>query len=332
MNRIRNTHPLRAMPEAQDSVSASESFWQIKILVPFIAVSLIWGATWIIIRDQLSVVPPSWSITYRFTLAAIGMFIVARYRKLPLKIGRDGQVIAIILGFFQFFLNFNFVYRAEAYITSGLVAVMFALLIIPNAVFGRVFLGQKIVPAFYLGSALAIAGVAALFSYEYEAMKSVTDAMTGQALVWGIVFTLSGVLCASVANVMQGSKKVQTWPIISLLAWAMFWGALGNAALAWIMTGPPVIEYRWSYWAGTAYLGLIGSTLTFPLYFGLIRSIGPARAAYSSVIVPITAMLLSTLFEDYRWTMLTMGGAALGLFGLLIAMQARKPRTPRVPG
>jgi drug/metabolite transporter (DMT)-like permease len=320
------------MPDPAELASASTSFWQIKILIPFIAVSLIWGATWIVIRDQLSVVPPTWSITYRFVIAAIGMFIVAYYRKLPLNIGRDGQIIAFILGLFQFILNFNFVYRAELYITSGLVAVMFALLIIPNALLGRVFLGQRIVPAFIFGSILAIVGVGALFSYEYEAMRSAAGAMTSDALVWGIVFTLSGVLCASVANVMQGSKKVQTWPIISLLAWAMFWGALGNALLAWVMDGPPVVEYRWSYWAGTAYLGLIGSTLIFPLYFGLIRNIGPGRAAYSSVIVPFTAMLLSTIFEDYRWTMLTIGGAALGLFGLLIAMQARKPRTPRIPG
>lgn len=320
------------MPDKSDPRSANESFWQLKILIPFIAVSLIWGATWIVIRDQLSVVPPSWSITYRFAVAALAMFIVAMMRKLPLRIGADGQILAVILGFFQFFLNFNFVYRAEIYITSGLVAVMFALLIIPNAVLGRIFLGQKITLAFVLGSVLAIAGVAALFVHEYGAMEAINGLMRGTAFWWGVGFTLLGVLSASISNVMQGSKRVQKWPIISLLAYAMLWGALGNAVFAWITTGAPVVEYRWGYLAGIFYLGVIGSAVTFPLYFGLIRSIGPARAAYSSVLIPITAMLLSTGFEGYSWTGLTITGAALGMMGLLITMQARRPRTPRISG
>ena len=51
---------------------------------------------------------------------------------------------------------------------------------------------------------------------------------------------------------------------------------------------------------------------------------GPGRAAYSSLLVPIIAMALSTAFEDYHWSALAVAGCLLALFGLFIALRARK--------
>ena len=45
-----------------------------RVLIPFIIVTLIWGSTWIVIRGQLGDVPASWSVCYRFLVAAIAMF------------------------------------------------------------------------------------------------------------------------------------------------------------------------------------------------------------------------------------------------------------------
>ena len=46
-------------------------------------------------------------------------------------------------GLSQFCLNFNFVYRSELYLTSGVVAVMFGLLLVPNSLLGRALLGYR---------------------------------------------------------------------------------------------------------------------------------------------------------------------------------------------
>ena len=105
----------------------------------------------------------------------------------------------------------------------------------------------------------------------------------------------------------------------------MLWGTLIDAALAWATTGPPVVEMRAGYWLGILYLGLVGSAIAFSLYFGLIRVIGPGRAAYSNVLVPILAMGLSTLFEDYRWSLQAGAGLVLTLTGLVVALRARSP-------
>ena len=323
----REEYPLRQPSGLPPPRTGEElSLWTPRILAAFLLVSLIWGSTWLVIKDQLATVPPTWSVTYRFMAGSAAMFALVAIRRLPLMLDRRGQFWAILLGISQFACNFNFVYRAELYITSGLVAVMFALLMVPNAILGRIFLGQRITPAFLAGSAVAAAGIVLLFVQEYRQVE-VTGAMIGI----GIVFTVGGILAASIANVLQATDGPKAYPILSLLAWAMFWGMCANALFASATAGPPVFDPRPSYIAGILYLGVIGSAVTFPLYFGMIREIGAGQAAYSGVIVPVVAMALSTAFEGYRWSLLAGGGAVLALAGLLIATQARRPRGPRLP-
>ena len=115
---------------------------RLRVAAPFLIVALIWGSTWYVITGQIS---------------AGAAELVDR---LPLRDGHSGDVRAgadhaqiaadcrargicsrwrSVL--FQFGGNFNFVYRAEMHLTSGIVAVMFALLMVPNALFGRWLLG-----------------------------------------------------------------------------------------------------------------------------------------------------------------------------------------------
>jgi drug/metabolite transporter (DMT)-like permease len=124
---------------------------------------------------------------------------------------------------------------------------------------------------------------------------------------------------------MQAMKTAKAYPMATTLGWAMLTGAAIDAVWAWTTVGPPVIETRWSYIAGTLYLGVFGSALAFTIYFQLIRTIGPAKAAYTSVLIPVIAMLLSTIFEGYRWSLLAAAGAALVLAGLVLALKARRP-------
>ena len=293
---------------------------RLAILVPFAIVTLIWGSTWLVIRDQVSSVPPSWSVTYRFTVAGVAMLATALIRRERFALDTRGWLFALAVGLSQFCLNFNFVYRAEEHITSGLVAVVFALLLVPNALMGRLFLGQRLGRQLLVGSGIAMAGVVLLFVHEARA-----DPNGGREALIGIALTLCAIMSASTANVLQATETARRYPMISTLAVAMLIGAGIDAAVAFTLSGPPVIEARPVYLAGILYLGLFGSAIAFTLYFGVLRVIGPAKAAYSSVIVPVIAMLLSTLFEGYRWTPLAAGGGVLTLIGLVIALRARRP-------
>lgn len=301
-------------------MSARPQSMRAVILLPFAVVTLIWGSTWIVIRDQLGVVPPSWSVTYRFILASAVMGIVALVRRERFRFDRAGWAFAGAVGALQFCGNFNLVYRAEHFITSGLVAVVFAMLLVPNALLARAFLGQRLGRQLLAGSAIAMAGVVLLFLHEAR-----IDPHGSGSTIAGVGFTLAAIACASGANVLQATQTAKRYPMAATLAVAMGLGALVDGAIAWAMTGPPVIEHRLGYWLGIAYLGLAASALAFPLYYRVLRAIGPAKAAYSSVIVPVIAMALSTAYEGYRWTALTVGGAALVGIGLAVALTATRP-------
>ena len=287
-------------------------------IAAFIFLALVWGSTWLVIKDQISAVPSAWSVVWRFVLAATAMFAFALLRSERLRLTGREQAVAIAMGFFQFSVNFQLIYKSEHFLTSGLVAVVFALMIVPNAVLARVVLGAALTRRFLAGSAIALAGIALLMLHEYRIAPPNSGVTTGVLLVTGAIFSVS------IGNLLQATQTARGVPVVSLMAWGMIWGVLASGAYAIVSVGAPVLDPRPAYLAGIAYLGLVGSALTFPLYSQLIREWGPGPAAYNGVAVPVVAMILSTLFEGYQWSLLAGAGAVLAMVGLLVALSGRK--------
>ncbi len=291
-----------------------------RVIIPFVLTGTIWGSTWLVITGQIDGVPAAWSVFYRFALATPAMFLVALLMKRRLRLTRPEHLLAIGVGILQFSGNFLFVYHAELYVTSGIVAMMFALLMVPNSFFGWIILGEKVRGGFIFGSAVAIAGVSMLLIHEWQ------SAPLGDGVGLGIFLAMAGILAASAANVVQANKTGRAVPMVSLLAWAMLYGTMFDLGFAALTAGPPPLPTNPEYWAGIVYLALIGSVVTFPLHYNLVREIGAGRTAYNSILTVSVAMLLSTLFEDYRWTPLTATGMVLAVVGMLLALRAKQAR------
>ncbi|WP_394731168.1 DMT family transporter [Altererythrobacter sp. GH1-8] len=291
-----------------------------RVAIPFFLTGTIWGSTWFVITGQIDGVPAAWSVFYRFALATPALFLVAYLMKRRLRLTRPEHILAVIVGIFQFSGNFLFVYFSELYVTSGIVAMMFALLMVPNALFARIFLGERVQSGFVMGSAVAIVGVSMLLLHEWR------TAPLGDGVGFGIFLAMMGILAASVANVVQANPTGRAVPMVSLLAWAMLYGTMFDLGFAVLTAGAPPVPTRPEYWAGIVYLALIGSVVTFPLHYNLVREIGAGRTAYNSILTICVAMLLSTVFEDYRWTWLTAGGMALAIAGMVLALRAKQRR------
>lgn len=292
-----------------------------RVIIPFLLTGTIWGSTWFVITGQIDGVPAAWSVFYRFALATPAMFIVAWLMKRRLALTGPEHKLALLVGIFQFSGNFLFVYHSEHYVTSGIVAMMFALLMVPNAFFARIFIGERVQGGFVLGSLVAIAGVSLLLFHEWQ------TAPLGDGVGFGIVLAMAGILAASIANVVQANPIGRAVPMVSLIAWAMLYGTLFDLGFAFLTAGPPPLPARTEYWVGIIYLALIGSVVTFPLHYNLVREIGAGRTAYNSILTISVAMLLSTLFEDYRWTALTATGMGLAVLGMVLALKARRQKS-----
>lgn len=294
------------------------SLLQPHVFLPFLLVGTIWGSTWLVLADQLHGAPPSWSVVYRFAIAIPAMMVYAQISKASLVISGRAHALAMLVGFTQFSACYNLIYRAEAHLTSGIVGVMTTLVIVPNAVFGRLILGQRVTWRLVFGGVLSLSGAGLLLAHEVANGGSVE-------MVWrsGWLVLVAQVL-VSLGAVSQAGTTGRSLPIAAFLTWAMGYGMVLNLIVALGWSGLPVLPTRPGYWLGLLYLAVIGSVVPFPFYFRLVRDIGPGLAGYSNVIVLTVAMLLSTVFEHYRWSVSAAAGLALCLAGLVFAMGARR--------
>ena len=124
---------------------------------------LIWGSTWIAITFQLGTVAEEVSVAYRFGLGSIALFAYAAVagRRTSISLETYGHVA--LMGVLMYSGSYMLVYHATSYVTSGLVAVIFSLIVVCNAFFERLFFRKPLERRMMLASALGVGGVAFLF-------------------------------------------------------------------------------------------------------------------------------------------------------------------------
>ena len=142
---------------------------------------------------------------------------------------------------------------------------------------------------------------------------------------------LAGAAMASFGNMTAIANTRRRMPVLALNAHGMFWGACLSAVLAMAAGRPFIFEPTLTYTASLLYLAIPGSALAFGFYLALIQRIGAASAAYTTVLFPVVALAISTLFEGYRWSWLAGAGVVLTLLGNGLALQGKLRGPPPGP-
>ena len=285
----------------------------------FLAPTLIWGSTWLAITFQLGVVAPEASVAYRFALAAVliagGCVATGRSLRFSLR----HHALFATQGTLFFGLNYIAIYRAEQYATSGLVAVLFSTIVIMSLVGTRLAFGTPITGRALIGAVLGVGGVALVFLPELSSM----GADGSNAL--GIAYALGGTLIATGGNLVSMRMQRVHLPIIETTAWGMGYGALVAAFVVTLGGVAWSFYLRPGYLASLAYLTVFGSIAAFLTYLTLLKRVGAGPASYVGVTTPVVAMLISTVFEDYRWSLPGVVGVALAVAGNVLVL--RRPPT-----
>jgi drug/metabolite transporter (DMT)-like permease len=278
---------------------------------------LIWGSTWLVIKFQLGVVPPMVSVTWRFALAALMLLAYCAIRRRPLRFSARDHLWMALQGILLFGVNYAGVYLAEQYLTSGLVAVVFSIVVFMNAVGMRMFFAQPILPATMVAAIVGVAGVALVFWPEMLRFSSSGGQYQGAALAVGATAV------ASLGNMVATHIHRRQLPVLQINAWSMLYGAAFIALVALAGGQHFVFDLSWPYIASLIYLSLFGSALAFGAYLTLMRRIGADRASYIAVAIPVVALLLSTAFEHLHWQLAPFIGVALCLAGNLLMLRRR---------
>ncbi|MEK8031638.1 DMT family transporter [Ideonella sp. DXS29W] len=283
-------------------------------LLLFAVCVLVWGTTWFAITAQLAAIAPEVGVALRFGLAAAILLGWCAVRALPLGFGWRHHRWFALQGLAGFSISYVFIYHAERFIVSGVVAVGYAASPLVVMVMARLFNGTPMSRRVAAGGALGLAGVALIFSHEFARLGASENAALGAVLAASAVL-LSGV--ATIAATRYQRDGVKGW---APLAWAMLYGALGSLVSAWLARRSFAIEWSVPFVASLGYLTLAGSIVAFGAFYGLVHRIGPARAGYVGVMTPIVALLVSWWLEGFVWTGETLAGVALALAGNVIAL------------
>ena len=278
---------------------------------------LIWGSTWLGITFQLGSVDPLVSVIYRFALATLALFAWCGFKRAPLSLSLSQHGWIALQGSCLFALNYWLIYHAELYLTSGIVAVLFATLAFMNMVNGRIFFGRPLSARMAGGALLGVAGVGVLFWPEVQHL-SIED-----RAVKGALFALASTYIASLGNVVAGHNARFRLPVITGNAWGMLYGTLLLLGIALVKDVSWGYPQQLSYTLSLLYLSLFGSVFAFGAYLRLIALIGPDRAGYSSTVTPVVALLMSTAFEGYQWGSAALAGLVLIVIGNVLVLRRR---------
>jgi drug/metabolite transporter (DMT)-like permease len=282
--------------------------------------TLIWGSTWLAITFQLGVVPPAVSVVWRFALSALILLAYALWRRLPLRFSARDHLWMALHGFLMFGLSYVCVYLAEEDLTSGLVAVVFSIIVFWNIIGTRLFFSTPVNPLTLFAASLGVAGVVLVFWPE------IANFSTSSQEVRGLLFALVGTIAASLGNMAALRNQHHHIPVVPLIGWAMAYSTIFIAVYAALSGDEFSFEWSFPYIASLIYLALFGSVLAFAFYLTLIKRIGVDRAGYVGIAIPVVALLLSTLFEDLQWQASMVIGVLLCIGGNVLILRGGERR------
>jgi drug/metabolite transporter (DMT)-like permease len=275
----------------------------------------IWGSTWLAIKFQLGVVPPTVSVAWRFAAAALIMLGYARLKRLPLRFDTRTHLWLALQGLLLFGINYVLVYLSEQALASGVVALIFSLMAFCNIVGLRVFFSVPVRPAALSGAILGVIGVALAFWPELVHFSM------SPARRLSVIFALAGTVAASLGNMTATRNHRNRLPVVQATAWAMLYGAVFVSVYAMVDGQRFVFDRSLPYIVSLLYLALFGSVIAFAAYLTLLGRIGADRAGYAAVAIPIVALALSTFFEDLHWDAPMVCGIAMCLAGNVLVLR-----------
>ncbi len=281
----------------------------------YVVTILIWGSSWLAIKFQLGVVDPMVSVAYRFLLASGISWIYCRYSGLQLSFRLRDHGFMFLQGVSLFALNYWLFYISELTLISGLAAVIFSTIVVMNMLNGAIFLKNRLELRVVIGALLGLSGIILVFWPE------VSDFETGSENLFAATLAVLATLLASLGNIASARNQREGISVIQSNTYGMTYGALLMLVLAWSTGCEFNFEFTISYVSSLVFLSVFASIIAFWSYLTLLGRVGVERAAYATLIFPLVALGISTIFEGYQWSAYAVIGIVLILGGNLLILK-----------
>jgi drug/metabolite transporter (DMT)-like permease len=295
----------------------------------YVLLCLIWGSTWLVIKVGYGGLGPFTVAALRFLLAGVSLAVVLPIIGARWPRGRTEWMVVVLVGVVLFAADYGLIYWGEQFLDSGLTAILFATLPLLTVACAHVYIpGERLTTRKLAGTLLAFIGVVALFG---EGLRLDFSKLGPMAAIIG------GAVCAAVAGV-AAKRHGSTLHAASLNAPAMLVGGVVLGATALAMGERPQLPHDAQTWAAIAYLAIVGSVVSFLVYFSLLKTWSVTSLSFISVFTPAIALGLGFVFLDERTSLWTGIGAVLILAGVALALtrsipsaQSPTPNHPQIP-
>ncbi|HEB54440.1 MAG TPA: hypothetical protein ENI87_14405 [bacterium] len=283
-----------------------------RILALVALLCLVWSSTWWAIRVCLEVQPPLSSAGARFAIAGIAMAMVTPWLRGKEQAPPPKTWLWIVCGATNFAGGYGVLYCAETVVPSGIAAVLWAVFPLLMAGSATMFLGERLSLRQWCGFGVSFAGIVAVFAGD---LGGVGRDQLGYA--W---LVLLSPLIAAIGTTLVKKHGSHTSSVL-LNRNGMLLGAALLLAAAFAREDPFAIAWTPRAIIATVYLAVFGTTLTFGVYFWLLRTAPAAMLSLINYVTPVLAMVFATLVGDGDHGLGSWLGAGLVTFGIALVVR-----------
>ncbi len=280
----------------------------------FLITLFCWSPTWYLIKFQLGYVDPLVSVFYRFLISTIIIFIYIAIKNKNLKFSINHHFWFLFFGICLYSINYVFFYLSNAYLISAFPAIVFSTVVIMNILGETFYFKKKPSLKTLVGATIGMIGILIIFNDE------IFNFSLSEETHIGLFLALIGTFCASTGNMVHQRNLNNNFPPIQTIAYAMLYGSLVTFLVTQVRGAELLFEKSISYISSLLYLSIFGSVLAFVSYLKLLERVGPGRAGYVGVVMPVLALIISTIFEKLEWQIDLIIGLPILIIGAVLVI------------
>ena len=283
----------------------------------FLITLFCWSPTWYLIKFQLGYVDPLVSVFYRFLIAAIIIFIYLIIKNKNLKFSINHHFWFLFFGTCLYSINYVFFYVSNTYLISAFPAIVFSTVVIMNILGETFYFKKKPSLKTLIGATIGMIGIIIIFNDE------IFNFSLTEGTHIGLFLALIGTFCASTGNMVYQRNLNNNFPVIQTIAYAMLYGSLVTLMATQVRGAELLFENSISYISSLLYLAIFGSIFAFVSYLKLLEKVGPGRAGYVGVVMPVLALMISTIFEKLEWQIDLIIGLPILIIGAILVINQK---------
>jgi drug/metabolite transporter (DMT)-like permease len=294
--------------------SAAPKVLDIRVLLAFVAIYVLWGTTFLAIRVAVQEVPPLFAAGTRFFVAGVLLYGFMRFRGQAAPTGAQWRSLAVI-GLLMFVAEYGPLFWAEKYVPSGIASVLEATLPLITLVLETlVFRQQRFHWRLLVSTLLGFCGVGVLLLHGGEQQFGVLPC----------VAILAGATAWSLGSVLNRSLDLpESGPLTAGAAMMLGGGMLLALSASFGEMHPlPHVSMR-AVWA-LLYLIVCGSLLGFTAFVWLLARMPATRISSHAYVNPVMAVALGYLVASEVITTRTLIGTALVLASVVLILRRKK--------